>query len=132
METIIAMLISSLMIVESGGRADAIGDNGRAVGILQIHAECVQDVNRFAHTDYTLADRSDETKSKEICTKYLLHYGKRYKTKTGKEPTAEILARIWNGGPRGYKNERTRRYWQKVQAELKRQGQAEGRTRSVQ
>jgi len=48
MESIIAMLISALMIVESDGRADAIGDNGRAVGVLQIHPECVQDINRFS------------------------------------------------------------------------------------
>ena len=133
METIIAMLISALMIVESDGRADAIGDSGRAVGILQITPVCVQDINRFSKVQYNLSDRADERKSVEMCWRYLYHYGNIYKRDTGKEPTAEILARIWNGGPRGYNDEKTRRYWAKVQAELQRQGQtrADGRTLSA-
>ena len=133
MESIIAILISALMIVESNGRADAIGDNGRAIGILQIHPECVQDINRFSHTGYKLADRQDERKSVGMCWRYLYHYGNKYKQDTGQEPTAEILARIWNGGPRGYKKERTRHYWDRVQAELRRQEQtrADGRTLSA-
>lgn len=133
METIIAMLISALIIVESDGRANAIGDSGRAVGVLQIHPECVQDINRFAKTHYTLSDRANERKSVEMCWRYLYHYGNKYKRDTGLEPTAEILARIWNGGPRGYKKEKTRRYWVKVQSELQRQGKywADGRTLSA-
>lgn len=133
METIIAMLISALMIVESDGRAEAIGDSGRAVGILQITPVCVQDINRFSKVQYNLSDRADERKSVEMCWRYLYHYGNIYKRDTGKEPTAEILARIWNGGPRGYNDEKTRRYWAKVQAELQRQGQtrADGRTLSA-
>lgn len=121
MESIIAMLISALMIVESDGRADAIGDSGRAVGILQITPVCVQDINRFAKTQYTIEDRADEKKSIEMCWRYLYHYGNKYKRDTGYEPTAETLARIWNGGPNGYNDARTRRYWAKVQAELQRQ-----------
>ena len=124
MESIIVMLISALMIVESVGRADAIGDNGRAVGVLQIHPECVQDINRFAKTNYTLSDRADARKSVEMCRRYLYHYGNKYKRDKGVEPTSEVLARIWNGGPRGYNNGRTLRYWAKVRAELRRQGQA--------
>ena len=30
---------------------------------------------------------------------------------TGKKPTDEVLARIWNGGPRGWKKKSTRKYW---------------------
>lgn len=124
MESIIAMLISALMIVESDGRADAIGDSGRAVGVLQIHPECVQDINRFSKVQYTLSDRADERKSVEMCWRYLYHYGNKYKRDTGKEPTAEVLARIWNGGPRGYNNPNTLHYWQKVRGELEMQNRA--------
>lgn len=133
METIIAMLISALMIVESDGRAEAIGDSGRAVGVLQIHPECVQDVNRITGKTYTLKDRAIASHSRDICAAYLRHYGRVYERRTGRKATAEVLARIWNGGPRGYNNARTRRYWAKVQAELRRQGQAraEGRTLSA-
>ena len=41
-------LISAIMAVESGGRDQAIGDGGRALGPLQIHKAVVVDVNRFA------------------------------------------------------------------------------------
>ena len=124
METIIAMLISALIIVESDGNANAIGDHGKAVGVLQIHAECIQDVSRITGKSYTLADRRSVSKSREICAAYLKHYGRQYERITGKAATAETLARIWNGGPCGHKNPRTRRYWAKVQAALRRQGHA--------
>ena len=124
MESIIALLISALIAVESEGLPDAVGDSGRAVGILQITPVCVQDINRFARTDYTLEDRASESRSVEMCWRYLYHYGNQYKKRTGKKPTAEVLARIWNGGPRGYMMESTRHYWEKVQAEIQRQEQA--------
>lgn len=122
MESVIAILISALMVVESDGRADAIGDNGKAVGVLQIHPECIQDVNRITKKAYTLQDRRNAEKSRLMCAAYLSHYGRLYERRTGKKATAEVLARIWNGGPRGYRSAGTRRYWAKVQATLRRQG----------
>lgn len=116
MESLIATLLSALIAVESGGQINAVGDNGRAVGVLQIHACCVEDVNRITGKTYTLQDRTDEAKSREICTAYLLHYGRVYERRTGEKATAEILARIWNGGPRGHKKNRTLRYWGRVQS----------------
>ena len=121
MESLIAVLISALIAVESDGRADAIGDEGRAVGLLQITPVCVQDINHFAQTEYTLEDRADERKSLEMCWRYLYHYGNKYRRATGNEPTQEVLARIWNGGPCGYKSANTDHYWHKVQRELQRQ-----------
>lgn len=119
MNSIIAMLVAlvmpALIAVESSGNDKAIGDNGRGVGCLQIHPECIEDVNRIAGTRYTLADRLDREKSKEICSIYLTHYGKAYARTTGKAPTAETLARIWNGGPRGYAKSATIPYWRKVE-----------------
>ena len=115
MNTIIAGLINALIAVESGGNIAAIGDNGRAVGCLQIHAECVRDVNRITGKHYTLKDRADPQKSREICTAYLAYYGKVYERREGKRATAEVLARIWNGGPKGYRRNSTIPYWIKVQ-----------------
>ena len=133
MNTTIAILLNALIAVESCGNPAAVGDNGQAVGVLQIHPECIQDVNRKTGNAYTLQDRKSISRSREICAAYLAHYGKRYERKTGKTATAEVYARIWNGGPRGYAKESTRRYWRKVQAELRRQGQAraDGRTLSA-
>ena len=104
-------LIDSMVKVESKGINTAIGDKGRAVGILQIHKCVVDDVNRQLKTKYTYADRWNEAKSREICQKYLLIYG-------GKNATDEKYARIWNGGPQGHKKISTRKYWSKVQSEL--------------
>lgn len=133
MESVIAVLLSALIAVESGGRADAVGCSGESIGILQIHPGCVHDINRVTGRAYTLRDRWNAAKSREMCTAYLSHYGRLYERRTRKRATAEVLARIWNGGPRGYNDEKTRRYWAKVQAELQRQGQAraDGRTLSA-
>lgn len=124
MESVIAVLLSALIAVESGGRADAVGRSGESIGILQIHPGCVHDINRVTGRAYTLRDRWNAAKSREMCTAYLSHYGRLYERRTGRNADAEVLARMWNGGPRGYAKESTRRYWRKVQAELRRQGHA--------
>ena len=48
-------------------------------------------------------------KSKEMFWFYTNHYMKAY----GLEGD-EARARIWNGGPRGYRKESTEKYWEKV------------------
>lgn len=118
MNTTIAVIIKALIAVESCGNPNAIGDNGQAVGVLQIHPACVQDVNRITGKAYNIHDRVNPQKSREICAAYLMHYGKRYERRTGKTATAEVYARIWNGGPSGYRRESTRAYWRKVQAAM--------------
>jgi soluble lytic murein transglycosylase-like protein len=112
----LSILIAALIAVESAGNPNAIGDGGKAVGILQIHPSVIADVNRIANTNYSLDDRKDAEKSKQICTIYLTHYvtAKRI----GHEPTAEDFARCWNGGPNGYKKAATIGYWQKVKREI--------------
>lgn len=104
-------LIDAFVQVESNGRANAVGDNGKAVGCLQIWEVVVDDVNRFSPTKYSYEDRKSIIKSREICKKYLIHYG-------GKNATDEKYARIWNGGPKGYAKVSTRGYWRKVQTHL--------------
>ena len=104
-------LIDALVHVESRGEVHAVGDNGRAVGPLQIHKEVVDDVNNAYGTNYTYADRKSIDKSREICRKYLLLHG-------GHKASNEKYARIWNGGPGGHKKRRTRKYWAKVKRRL--------------
>jgi len=105
--TILQILIAALIIVESDGNPNAVGDKGQAIGILQIHPICVQDVNRILGEEkYTLIDRLDPIKSVEICIVYLNYYGK--------DKSVEQLARIWNGGPKGFKRKSTLPYWDKV------------------
>ena len=67
------VLISALIAVESGGNPNAIGDHGKALGVLQIHSEVVMDVNQFFHTNYTHHDMLDPVKAKDVAEKYLLY-----------------------------------------------------------
>lgn len=101
-------LILAIEKVESGGKVDAVGDGGRAVGCLQIWPIMVDEVNRIAGTKYTLKDRLSRQKSFEMARIYLNKYGK----------TTEEKARNWNGGPNGYKKDATKKYWNKVKKEL--------------
>lgn len=104
-------LIDALVHVESNGEVHAVGDNGKAVGPLQIHKEVVDDVNKAYGTNYTYDDRKSIDKSREICRKYLLLHG-------GSRASNEKYARIWNGGPGGHRKRSTRRYWVRVRRRL--------------
>lgn len=110
--------VDALIRVESNGRNNAIGDKGKAVGCLQIWTVVVDDVNQVSKKKYSYSDRKDRAKSIEICKAYLNRWGNYYQKKTGKVPTQEVYAKIWNGGPNGHKNARTDQYWTKVRAYL--------------
>lgn len=112
-------LLDAIQTVESNGNENAIGDNGKAVGAFQIHKIYVDDVNSFSSEKFTYEDRNDKEKSQKIVKLYLEHYGKNYEKKTGKKATNEVLARIHNGGPKGYNKEATKNYWKKVKNNLK-------------
>lgn len=116
----VEILIPALIHVESSGDWKAIGDKGRAYGGLQLWAIYIKDVNRIVGTDYIHDDAFNEEKAKEIVRIYLIHYGKRYERLTGKIATYEILSRIHNGGPNGWKKESTIKYWNKVKNEMNR------------
>lgn len=105
-------LLDAICAVESRGKADAIGDGGKAVGAYQIHPGVISDVNRICGTAYTLQDRLDPAKARDICRAYLSHYGERA------GGTDEAYARVWNGGPKGAKKAATVAYWRRVKARL--------------
>ena len=104
-------LITALMIVESSGNDLAIGDNGRALGPLQIHRGVVLDVNRITGSNYRWESMTNRAQARAVCQAYLEHYGR------GK--TTEQQARIWNGGPTGDRKAATLSYWRRVQKNLK-------------
>ena len=114
-------LINAIIYVESRGNDSAVGDNGKAVGCLQIHPIMVREVNRLLAkydipTTYTLEDRYSREKSIEMfnivseeyycCEDYTF------------TDYAEIVARRWNGGPRGHKKRATIKYFNKVKKQL--------------
>ena len=111
-------LIAALIAVESGGAALEIGDGGRAYGCLQIHAGVVKDVNRVFKRNFRHKDAFDPAKAQEICRLYLIHYATPLCVGKSDEEVAEICARIWNGGPRGYRKQSTLKYWKKVRKHI--------------
>lgn len=110
-------LIDALVRVESNGNPRAVGDNGKALGVLQIWDVVIKDVNRVTGSRYVHADAFDPAKARAICRAYLAHYGTA--KRLGRQPTDQDLARIWNGGPNGWRNASTLKYWHKVAKVLK-------------
>ena len=113
----VLLLIEALCLVESGGDPNAVGDDGEALGILQIHRVYVDDVNRILRDDiYSHNMRMSPWCSKQMFRTYVEHYAT--ENRLGRPPTLEDLARIHNGGPDGYKQDRTLPYWRKVKTVL--------------
>ena len=111
-------LIEALIQVESNGDDSAIGDlhlPEPSIGVLQLRPIMVKDVNRILkrqkqYKSYKLKDRFSRSKSIEMFMIWKNYYHP--------HGSFETVARNWNGGPMGYKNKKTRRYWAKVQLEL--------------
>lgn len=102
-------------MAESGCKSDAIGDNGKAVGILQLHKVYVDDANRIVgYKKYSYNDRYDVRKSEEMTRIVLTYYGKHYERKTGKRCTDEVLARTHNRGFSQWNDKLGEKYWNKV------------------
>ena len=109
-------LIRAITHVESRGNNSAVGDGGLAYGSLQIHRGVVLDVNRVYGTNYTHRDAFDRASAVDLFRKYIAIYA--VERRLGREPTREDKARIWNGGPNGFKKTATLGYWAKVRSVL--------------
>lgn len=106
----ITNLITALIAVESSGNDQAVGDQGRALGPLQIHRAVVTDVNRFTGSHYRHSEMTNRAIARKVCQAYLERYAL--------GATAEQAARRWNGGPRGDQKPATLGYWRKVEKQL--------------
>jgi hypothetical protein len=99
----------ALHIVETSGKlGPTIGDQGRALGPLQIH--------RAYHADSRVAGDysrcADLEYSKRVATAYL----QRYAPQAWASGNVEVLARVHNGGPKGATKPATKGYAIKVKA----------------
>lgn len=100
--------------VESSNNPKAIGDDGRAYGVVQIHKSCVMDINRLYNTNYTHKQAFDEAYSREMFMLYMSYGIKRFKKRYCRSPTEEEVVRFWNGGIyKGYKMKATKKYYKK-------------------
>lgn len=111
------LLMKAISIIESSGNPEAIGDNGRALGHLQIHACVVNDVNRVYKLNLRHSDMLQEEQANRVFWLWLNHYGKALSVKLKRKLTPEDCARLWNCGLNGYSRDRAKgdRYWAKVQ-----------------
>ena len=102
-------LVHAIHMVETGGLVGpTLGDNGNALGPLQIHRSYFKDSNVSGSYNQVSVLRN--------ATVVFLAYMDRYciSNRLGRAPTAEDVARIHNGGPNGYKKASTIKYWHKV------------------
>ena len=105
-------LVDALILVESAGNPNAFCKKENAVGCLQIRRIMVREVNRILRKQnsdkrFTKEDRWDCGLSKEM-----FYIWENYHHENSSN---EVIARNWNGGPRGYKKQSTEYYWNKVQ-----------------
>ena len=112
------LLLEAMIQVESRGEEGSVGDKhlGRpSIGVLQIRPIMVREVNRILKKQnikkkYELDDRYSREKSIEMFYIWKDYYHS--------EDSDEVIARCWNGGPKGWKRKATEYYWSKVQKEL--------------
>ena len=108
----ITTLVDALITVESNGNPNAYCKKEKAVGCLQIRPIMLREVNRILRKQkstkrFLLEDRWDCGLSKEMFYVWMNYHHK--------DSSDEIIARCWNGGPRGWKKQSTEHYWHKVQ-----------------
>ena len=112
-------LVDALIIVESSGQDDAVGDNGNAIGCLQIWEIYWIDATERSGIGGSYKDCFKRDYAIKVFDAYMKRYAREAWTNPEKFD-AEKVARIHNGGPRGYKKKATKKYWEKVQKALDR------------
>lgn len=111
-------LVRALIQVESSGNDSCVGDKHMiipSIGCLQIRPIMVREVNRIlkiqqSNKRFKYKDRWSRNKSIEMFNIWKDHYHS--------ESSDEVIARCWNGGPRGGEKKSTIKYWNKVKKYL--------------
>ena len=123
------ILLPAILQVESGGRLDVPDSAAGARGPYQITlAAWTEALEYLWKTDSVTfpywggGDWIDGPRNL-LCARvaaraYLLSMGERYQKRTGRAPTMEVLARMYNGGPSGWKHLNTVAYWRRVQTAI--------------
>jgi len=103
-------LLDAIARVESRNNPAAVGDGGRAVGVYQIHRSYWAKGTQILGVSWEYRDARDPYKARQVVRAYLSYYGR------GK--SLLDMARIHNGGPRGYEKAATLAYARKVERVL--------------
>jgi len=133
--TPIELLLTAMVVVESGGDVNAVGDGGKSLGPLQIQRGYWQDAveqlekDGFPARGALVYERG--VKNLAYCKIIVMAYWRRYRIDayTSDPLDYETLARVHNGGgPRAKLDhpkhdewlQATAPYWAKVKAEMER------------
>jgi hypothetical protein len=111
-------VLPAITQVESKGDPKAIGDKGKALGLLQIHNVMVQEVNRIGKTKFTHKDALKPDIATKMYDIYMAHYVPKAEQKLGRPLTPGEIGKLWNGGPAGLTKQSTEKYAQKVEAAM--------------
>lgn len=114
MNTTNAMLAAALIAIESAGNDLAVGDRGTAIGALQIRPAAVLEVNRVFGTKYEHARMTNRAEAVQVLDRYLWIYAQ--PSRIGRPVTDTDRARIWNGGPNGWRKTATEAYGRRFEA----------------
>jgi hypothetical protein len=107
--------LDAVAIVESNGNDAAVGDGGKAIGRYQIWEVYWRDAVAFSPSlKGNYQDVTDKTYAERVMVAYLLRYAKG----AVESHDYEKLARIHNGGPKGYQKNATLKYWNRVRENL--------------
>lgn len=102
----------ALHVVETGGKRGAVlGDNGKALGPLQIH--------KAYHADSRVAGDYSRCADLEYSRRVVSSYLQRYAPAAWAAGDIDTLARVHNGGPRGASKAATAGYAAKVRRAMR-------------
>ncbi len=115
-------ILDAIRMVESGGRDDCPdGDGGKAIGPFQIHEIYWKDaVAAQPELGLSAGFGYQDCRRREYAIQVIEAYMTRWKPDAWRLRDAEVIARVHNGGPRGDEKRATDRYWEKVEAQLRR------------
>lgn len=129
-EAALDRLFGAVCQVESEGDPNAYNKAEQAAGIAQIRPICLEDCNRIAeqlklkHGDppqqvrWTLGDRYDPVKSREMFGLYLGWYAQHWAQREGQAGVpVSVVARMWRG-PYAINTPESLDYWAKIKMAL--------------
>jgi hypothetical protein len=106
-------LLDAMYTVESSRGKVLVGDGGKAIGPYQIWYSYWQDAVEY---DPSIGGVYRDCMRKDYAERIMWAYWCRYAPQGA---SIQDLARIHNGGSRGYKNPKTLKYWDKIKQALK-------------
>jgi hypothetical protein len=105
--------IAKIGTIETGGTDSITAEQGRGVGRYGIYNVCVRGSGLMDLLGYEHIDMMSKEKSDHVFWAMMGIFCYQYAQKHGHYPNYEDLARMWAGGPTGYKKNSTLKYLEK-------------------